>query len=162
MVPFKQLPPLVSLSSIHLLLVLPLILVVVVVVVDGPCRGIPRKRIAPPGGARTAPTQSRGGTTEVPEDAVQDCRALLWDLPLAIIFFTIIVVIVVTIGKGGHSLGTMECAPSFWLPWMALAEMGKVWDDGCGLWFMMHSPATHMRAGMMHSKQCVPITNKFS
>ncbi len=50
-------------------------------------------------------------TTEVPEDAEQDHRMLLWSLPLAFVFFTIVVVVVVTVGKGGHSLGAMECAP---------------------------------------------------
>jgi hypothetical protein len=54
-----------------------------------------------------------GGTTEVPEGAVQDLRALIWGLPLAIIFFIIVVVVVVTVGKGGHGLGAMKCAPRF-------------------------------------------------
>ncbi len=44
---------------------------------------------------------------------MQDRRVLLWGLPLAIVFFTIVVVFVVTVGKGGHGLGVMECAPSF-------------------------------------------------
>jgi hypothetical protein len=96
-----------------------------------------------------------GGVTEVPEDSAQDCCTLLWGLPIAIVFFTIVVVVIVTVGvgKGGHSLGMMECAPSFWLPWMALAEMGRVWDDGCWLWCMMRSPAAHAYAGMMRSNQ---------
>jgi hypothetical protein len=51
--------------------------------------------------------------TEVPEEAVQDCCALLWSLPLTIVFFTIVVVVVVTVGKGGPSLGAMKCAPVF-------------------------------------------------
>jgi hypothetical protein len=89
------------------------------------------------------PPDQRGGTTEVPEDAVQDLCALLWGLPLTIIFFTIVGVLVVTVGKGGHSLEAMECAPSFWLPW----------DDGCGLWCMMCRPAVHARAGMIRSNQ---------
>jgi hypothetical protein len=67
----------------------------------------------------------RGGTTKVPEDAEQDRRALLWSLPLVIVFFTIVVVIVVTVGKVGHSLGAMECAPSLWLPWMAWRKRGE-------------------------------------
>ncbi len=71
------------------------------------------------------PPNQQGGTTEVPEDAVQDLHALLWGLPLAIVFFTIVVVAVVTVGKGGHSLGAMECVPSFWLPWMAWRKRGE-------------------------------------
>jgi hypothetical protein len=74
--------------------------------------------------------------TKVPKDAVQDHRALLRGLSLAIVFFTIVVAVIVTIGKGGRSLGAMEFAPNFWLPWMALAEMEREWDDGCGLWCM--------------------------
>jgi hypothetical protein len=73
--------------------------------------------------------------TEVPEDTEQDCCALLWSLPLTIIFFTIIVVVIVTVGKGGHSLGVMECAPSFWLPWMAWQKRGEcvIMVVGCGV-----------------------------
>ncbi len=73
--------------------------------------------------------------TEAPEDAVQDHHALLWDLPLAIVFFTIVVVVIITIGKGGHSLGVMECAPSFWLPWMAWRKWGEcgMMVVGCGV-----------------------------
>ncbi len=74
------------------------------------------------------PPNQRGGTTEVPEDAVQDLCMLLWGLPLAIVFFTIVLVVVVTVGKGGHSLGAMECAPSFWLPWKAWWKWGE-----CGM-----------------------------
>jgi hypothetical protein len=69
----------------------------------------------PPAKRSQRTPDQRGGVTEVPEDAEQDCCALLWSLPLTIVFFTIVVVVVVTIGKGGHSLGMMECAPSFWL-----------------------------------------------
>ncbi len=88
-------------------------------------RGIPRERVTPPGKARSAHTRSTGGTTEVLEDAEQDRHALLWSLPLAFVFFTIVVVAVVTVGKGGHSLGAMECAPSLWLPWMAWRKRGE-------------------------------------
>jgi hypothetical protein len=46
-------------SSVLLLLVPPFVVVVVVVVVVGPRRGIPHKRFAPPGKARSAHTQSK-------------------------------------------------------------------------------------------------------
>jgi hypothetical protein len=39
--------------------------------------------------------------TEVLEETEQDPRALLWSLLLAIIFFTIVVFFLVTVGKGG-------------------------------------------------------------
>jgi hypothetical protein len=70
-----------------------------------------------------------GGTTGVSEDAEQDCRTLLWSLPLTFTFFTIVVVVFVTVNKGGHSLGTMECAPSLWLPWMAWQKRGECATD---------------------------------
>ena len=62
---------------------------------------------------RQRPPNRWGGITEVLEDTVQDRHTLLWGLPLAIFFFSIIVVVIVTVGKEGHSLGA---APSFWLP----------------------------------------------
>jgi hypothetical protein len=61
----------------------------------------PASASLPPAKCGLRPPDRRGRTTEVPEDAVQDLRALLWGLPLAIVFFTIVVVVVVTVGKGG-------------------------------------------------------------
>ncbi len=70
--------------------------------------------------------------------------------PLAIVFFTIVVIVVVRVGKGGHSLGAMECAPSFWLPWMAWRKWGE-----CGMmvvgYGVLCSPPVHACTGMIRS-----------
>jgi hypothetical protein len=139
---FKRLPPSASSSSSLsssspvLLLLTPPLAVVVIIVIVKPHRGIPCERVTlPRQSAVSAHLIDGGGTTEVPEVAEQDCRVLLWSLPLPIVFFTITVVVIVTVSKGGHSLGAMECAPSFWLPWMAWQKRGEcaIMVVGCGV-----------------------------
>jgi hypothetical protein len=73
--------------------------------------------------------------TEVLEETVHDLCVLLLGHPLTILFFTINIVVIVTVGTGGHGLGAMECAPSFWLPWMAWQEWGEfgMMVVGCGV-----------------------------
>ncbi len=70
---------------------------------------------------------------------------LLWNLPLAIVFFTIVVVVLVTVGKGGHSLGRRDdgVCPQFLVALDDMAGMGRVWDDGCGLQCMMRGACRH-------------------
>ncbi len=57
----------------------------------------------PPAERGGCPPDRRGGTTEVPEDAVQDRRALLRGLLLAIVFFTIVVVVIFCVLRCGQS-----------------------------------------------------------
>ncbi len=81
------------------------------------------------------PPEQRVGRIEFPEDAVQDCHALHWGLPLAIVFFAVVVVVVVTVGKGGIALMRWSVPPVFgcigW-HWRKQGEYGMM-VVGCGV-----------------------------
>jgi hypothetical protein len=159
MVPFEQSPPsaspllsslsllsLSSSSSVHLLLIPPLIVIVVVVIVVRSVSLAPAKR-------GQHPPNRRGGMTEVHPgrcSAGSSC-APLGSPPCHCLLHH-------CRSRCCHNrqqgAAAMECAPSFWLPWMACKKWGAV---ACTPAWPMHLVTSYVCATQEHPIQILRI-----